>query len=67
MMTGLSMIIEREKVIPKAARFGSGSGRRATTAASIGCSTAISNHIAARGSQNQKIRPALRGTFSSTP
>jgi len=67
MMIGLSMMRAREKVTPKIARLGSGFGRRAMTAARIGCSMAISSHIAASGNQNQKIRLVVRGAFSDIP
>ncbi len=60
-------MIESEKVTPKMARFGSGFARRAITAANIGCSTAMSSHMAARGTQNQKIRTGVKVAFSFTP
>ena len=56
MTTGPSTIRARAKVTPKAARFDAESGRRAITAATTGCSMAIMIHMAARGSQNQKMR-----------
>lgn len=67
MMIGLSMIRASEKVTPKIARLGAGFGRRAITAATIGCSIAIISHIAASGSQNQKIRLGVKGVFSVMP